>query len=192
MKYLYGLVFIPFFALSPALAAPQSSSSNSQASNTNSAAQDSSSTKQDPAAKTATKPKKVWTNDEISSAGGAGAISVVGNENPKGAKTGRVDRSTTENGTSSTQERQIATYRDRLRQLRAQMDAADKKISDLRNFKAENTSPAGGINMKQGYSMTPVEDQVKQLEEKKKQLQAQIDDLEDRARKNGIEPGQLR
>jgi uncharacterized protein (UPF0335 family) len=46
--------------------------------------------------------------------------------------------------------------------------------------------------MNHGYSMTPVEDQVKQLEEKKKQIQAQIDALEDQARKNGFEPGQLR
>ena len=72
------------------------------------------------------------------------------------------------------------------------MEATDKKISQLRNFKADNTSASGGINMNHGYSMTPVEDQVKQLEEKKKQIQTQIDAVEDQARKNGFEPGQLR
>jgi hypothetical protein len=46
--------------------------------------------------------------------------------------------------------------------------------------------------MHHGYYMTPVEDQVKQLEEKKKQIQAQIEAVEDQARKNGIAPGQLR
>lgn len=46
--------------------------------------------------------------------------------------------------------------------------------------------------MNHGYSMTPVEDQVKQLEDKKKQIQAQIDAVQDQARKNGFEPGQLR
>jgi uncharacterized protein (UPF0335 family) len=40
--------------------------------------------------------------------------------------------------------------------------------------------------------MVPLEDQVKQLEAKKKQLQGQIDDLENEARKNGIDPGKLR
>jgi hypothetical protein len=40
--------------------------------------------------------------------------------------------------------------------------------------------------------MTPVEDQVKTLEVKKKQIQDQIDALEDEARKDGVEPGQLR
>jgi uncharacterized protein (UPF0335 family) len=40
--------------------------------------------------------------------------------------------------------------------------------------------------------MTPVEDQVKELEAKKKQIQGQIDSVEDQARRNGFEPGQLR
>ena len=46
--------------------------------------------------------------------------------------------------------------------------------------------------MHHGYYMTPMEDQVKALEEKKKQIQAQIDAVEDQARKNGFEPGLLR
>jgi hypothetical protein len=37
-------------------------------------------------------------------------------------------------------------YRDRLHQLNNQMETIDKKISQLRNFKADNTSPSGGIN----------------------------------------------
>ena len=68
----------------------------------------------------------------------------------------------------------------------------DKRIAQLKNFKGENTSPSGGININQGYNMVPVEDQVKQLEEKKKQLEAKIEDTENEARKNGIDPGDLR
>ena len=40
--------------------------------------------------------------------------------------------------------------------------------------------------------MEPVADQVKQLEDAKKKLQAQIEDIENEARKSGIEPGELR
>jgi uncharacterized protein (UPF0335 family) len=58
--------------------------------------------------------------------------------------------------------------------------------------KADNTSASGGIKMHQGYNMVPLNDQVKQLEDAKKQLQAQIEDIENEARKNGIEPGELR
>lgn len=143
-----------------------------------------------PAAKPTKKPKKVWTNDEISSVGGDGSISVVGNT----ADTKPSSRDMDRNSTNQTpqQERKIAAYRDRLHQLNNQLEATDKKISELRNFKADNTSASGGINMNHGYSMTPVEDQVKALEVKKKQIQDQIDALEDQARKDGVEPGRLR
>jgi uncharacterized protein (UPF0335 family) len=46
--------------------------------------------------------------------------------------------------------------------------------------------------MHQGYNMVPLTEQVKQLEDAKKQLQAQIEDIENEARKNGIAPGELR
>src|ERR1700730_575661 len=141
--------------------------------------------------KAKTKPKKVWTNDEISNVGGNGAISVVGktaggNSNPPSDNFQKTAPG------SVARDKQAATYRDRLHQLNNELEATDKKISQLRNFKADNTSASGGINMNHGYSMTPVEDQVKQLEEKKKQIQAQIDAVEDQARKNGFEAGQLR
>ncbi|HUN61472.1 MAG TPA: hypothetical protein VMU53_05770, partial [Candidatus Sulfotelmatobacter sp.] len=66
------------------------------------------------------------------------------------------------------------------------------RIAQLKNFKADNTTPSGGINLHQGYDTVPLEDQVKQLEEKKAKLQANLDDTEAEARKNGIEPGELR
>jgi hypothetical protein len=140
----------------------------------------------DPAVQTAKKPKKVWTNDEISTAGGPGSISVVGKADPDSKSSSKSEPA--ERG----RERQIANYRERLHQLRNELETTEKKISDLRNFKADNTSASGGINMKQRYSMTPLEDQVKQLEERKKQLQSQIDAVEDQARKSGAEPGDLR
>ena len=40
--------------------------------------------------------------------------------------------------------------------------------------------------------MTPVADQIQQLEDKKKQIQDHMDAVLDEARKKGIEPGQLR
>ncbi|HTG28446.1 MAG TPA: hypothetical protein VK818_09515 [Methylomirabilota bacterium] len=138
-----------------------------------------------------TKPKRVWTNEEIAGVGGDGAISVVG-------KAGGGDSNPSSNNFQKTapgsaaRDQHAATYRDRLHQLNNQLETIDKKISQLRNFKADNASPSGGIDMHHGYYMTPVEDQVKQLEEKKKQIQAQIEAVEDQARKNGIEPGQLR
>jgi hypothetical protein len=141
--------------------------------------------------KAKTKLKKVWTNDEISGVGGDGAISVVGT--PGGGDTNPPSNNFQKNASGpAAREKQAAAYRDRLHQLNNQLETIDKKISQLRNFKADNTSPSGGINITHRYSMTPVEEQIKELEEKKKQIQAQIDAVEDLARKNGFEPGQLR
>lgn len=134
-------------------------------------------------------PKKVWTNDDIGSIGGA--ISVVGNPAPSKSDPDR-KKSGDSGASTDLRRRQIANYRNQIRQFQSQMEVIDARIAQLRNFKGENTSPSGGINIDQDYNMVPLEDQVKQLEEQRKQLQKRIDDLEDDARKNGIDPGDLR
>jgi hypothetical protein len=176
-----------------ALLAGQSSGSGSQAGSGTAkpAAQSSGASAQTTTEKGKTKPRKVWTNDEISNVGGDRAISVVGKADGGDSNPPSDIFQKTAPGPGA-RDKQAAAYRERLHQLNNEMEATDKKISQLRNFKADNTSASGGINMNHGYSMTPVEDQVKQLEEKKKQIQAQIDAVEDQARKNGFEPGQLR
>jgi hypothetical protein len=132
------------------------------------------------------KPKKVWTNDEIGSV--KGGISVVGD-----GKSANSRRPAQESHDSYNAHAELVqNYRDQVRQLREQIDAADSRIEQLKNFKAENTSAAAGINMNRGYSMVPVEEQVKQLEERKKKLRAKIDDLEVQAKKDGIDPGEVR
>jgi hypothetical protein len=132
------------------------------------------------------KPKKVWTNDEIGSV--TGDVSVVGD-----GKSANSRRPAEESHDSyDAHAEQVRNYRDQMQQLRDQIDAADSRIEQLKNFKGENTSASGGININQGYNMVPVEEQVKQLEEKKKKLRAKIDDVEVEAKRNGIDPGELR
>jgi peptidoglycan hydrolase CwlO-like protein len=135
------------------------------------------------------KPKKVWTNDEIGSI--KGSVSVVGDGNSPSAKNGD-KQPTSSSGTEDARQKQIENYRNQIQQYQSDIEAIDKRIAQLKNFKGENTSPSGGINPTQGYNMVPLEDQVKQLEDKKKQLQAKIEDTENEARKNGIESGDLR
>jgi hypothetical protein len=137
------------------------------------------------------KPKKVWTNDEIGSA--KGAISVVGDSNASGGGQGQRKSEGVASGTAdAARNQQIENYRNQIQQIHSQMDEIDKRIAQLKNFKGENNSPSGGININQGYNMVPLEDQVKQLEEKKRQLAAKIDNIELEAEKKGIDPGDLR
>ncbi len=145
------------------------------------------------ASATPQKPKKVWTNDEIGSV--KGTVSVVGDDKASSSLSNSADSRlvSSSNGSSAdARQKQIADYRDRIRDYQNQIDAIDKRISQLKDFKAENSTPTGGINPTQGYNMVPVEDQVKQLDDEKKRLQTKLDDTESEARKNGIEPGDLR
>lgn len=135
------------------------------------------------------KPKKVWTNEEMATL--PGQISVVGEAN-QGVESKRAPEHGSTSGGEDAQQMQIDSYRKQISDLRSQIDAADQRIAQLKDFKGENSGPTGGINMNQGYDMVPVEDQVKQLEAKKKKLEAQIEDVENEARKNGIDPGKLR
>jgi len=135
------------------------------------------------------KAKKVWTDDDISKVGGG--ISVVGDSSPRSDSKTAAEASAT-NSENSAQNSDIQNYREQIRQLQAQLDVTDKKLDDLRNFKGDNASASGGIDPNHGYTMTPVADQIQQLEDKKKQIQDQMDAVLDEARKKGIEPGQLR
>ena len=110
-------------------------------------------------------------------------------------KQGEPSRSAAEESSGDSQEasaESVRKYRDQIRQLRDQIAAADRRIEQLKGFKGENTSPSAGININRGYNMVPVEEQVKQLEEKKRKLEAKIEDVEVEAMKNGVAPGELR
>ncbi|MGC1484416.1 MAG: hypothetical protein WA789_11530 [Candidatus Acidiferrum sp.] len=202
LRYVLSASFL--FASAAFVCAAQSSSGSSQPSQSQPAASASAPTTP-PAGKTAgakelpsdkdpakakKKVKKVWTEDDISKVGGGG-ISVVGDASTSSASRTAPERSGASSD-SSTQNNDIQYYREQLRQLQAQLDAADKKLGELRNFKGDNTTASGGINPNNGYTMTPVSDQIKQMEDKKKQIQDQMDAVMDEARKKGIEPGQLR
>jgi len=136
------------------------------------------------------KPKKVWTNDEIKSV--KNGVSVVGDTNKNSTRHSYVREDDEANENQDVHKQQVEQCRNQIRELRDRIDAVDKRLSQLKDFKADNTSASGGIKMHQGYNMVPLTDQVKQLEDAKKQLQAQIEDIENEARKNGIAPGELR
>jgi hypothetical protein len=135
-----------------------------------------------------TKPKKIWTNDEVGSL--KGDVSVVGTNRPAEGQS-----HSEQNGIGApadARRAKIVRYRAAIAELRKKIDAADQRITQYKNFKAEDSSPNGGINPNRGYSMVPLDEQVKQLEEKKKQWLAGIEELENQAKKEGIEPGELR
>jgi hypothetical protein len=137
------------------------------------------------------KPKKVWTNDEVGSL--KGSVSVVGGKHtPSSQVVAENDEDGKEEGNPDPRAEKVRQYRDAIDQARTQIADADARIAKLKDFKGENVAPSGGINPSQTYNMVPPDEQVKQLETRKKQLEAKIDDLENQARKEGMDPGELR
>ena len=121
-------------------------------------------------AKEKKKPKKVWTEEEISAVGGS--ISVVGDQHPSN------NSSRTPTSPSASDGRDAAYYRGRLAPLRQQIDEVDREIQEMKSVK--------------GTVRENVEAQVQIREDRREKIQKQINEIEEDARRHGIAPGQLR
>jgi hypothetical protein len=164
-------IFAIFFAtLSAAAQSPDSGSSQPTAQ------------QQDPSTSADTKkPKKVWTDENLS--GAQGPVSVVGDPKNK-PKTG---------APKPADAQYISSVRKQLEKLQKQIDDTNKQLVDLKNFsQGDSSANASGIKLNKSYNREPIAVQIRVLEEKKKDLQGQMDALLDEARKKGVEPGQLR
>jgi hypothetical protein len=126
-------------------------------------------------------PKKIWTNDNLAHAGGK--VSVVGdNRNQKYTAT----------ATKPADAGTVSRIRDNLRKLQSQLDGIDQQLTALKDFQEGETVTKSSDDIPLGTTRVPVNQQIPVLQDKKKKLQLQIDELLDEARKKGIEPGQLR
>ncbi len=126
------------------------------------------------------KPKKVWTNENIS--GASGAISVVGDpkNKPKPALSKPVDA------------QYVASVRKQLDKLQAQIADIDKQLVDLKNFsEGKPSTSTSGMKLNKSYEREPIEVQMRALRDKKKDLESKVDALLDEARKKGVESSQL-
>jgi hypothetical protein len=141
------------------------------------------------------KPKKVWTNEDLGEAGGT--ISVVGN--PQSSATNKTAQPRQARSTSSkppdgtVDAKTLAAVRQQLQKLQSDLALVDQQLTDLKGFSKGDAKGTGTLSTNTfQYSTASVEDQLKQLQAKKANIQAAIDNLLDAARASGIEPGQLR
>jgi hypothetical protein len=127
------------------------------------------------------KPKKIWTNEDVS--GMKGTISVVGDGRNSKAK----------NAAQTPADPQyIANVRKQIEKFQEQMADADKELAGLKNFSEGEPVATPDRELHKSYNSQPVDQQITNLQTKKKDLQSKIDALLDEARKKGVEPGQLR
>jgi hypothetical protein len=125
---------------------------------------------------TSSSPKKVWTNEDIPSVKASADKRNQNSTAPKQtADPATVDR-----------------IRKSLQKLQSQLDDVNKKLKGYNDFMKGEAVSTGSREIDKGVNRVPVDQQIAQLQEKKKQLEEQIGDLYDEARKKGIDPGQLR
>jgi hypothetical protein len=120
------------------------------------------------------KPKKVWTNENLS---------VVGDtkNKPKPASSKLANA------------QYVASVRKQLDKLQGEVAGIDKQLVDLKNFRdGEPSTSASGSKLNKSYEREPIEVQMRALQDKKKDLESKIDALLDEARKKGVESSELR
>jgi hypothetical protein len=128
---------------------------------------------------TASKPKKVFTNDDVQPA-------------PDGATAAAKPAHSTAPSGKEPNAELARSMRAKLEKLTAQIKDADKQIDELKRFQAGETNGDAAHQWNKGYNRTPIPDQIAKLEQKRSQLQEQVEAVYDEARKKGILPGQLR
>ena len=127
------------------------------------------------------KPRKVWTNENLS--GANGAVSVVGDlkNKPKPASSKPANA------------QYVASVRKQLDKLQGEIADIERQLLDLKNFsEGEPSTSASGVKLNKSYEREPIEVQMRALQDKKKDLVSKIDALLDEARKKGIESSELR
>jgi hypothetical protein len=132
-------------------------------------------------APSAANSKKVWTNENL---GGNSPGSPVSNNksSPKG--------STTPNKPADPAT--IDRIKKSLQKCQDQLADINLKLENFRKFQEGEDVSSAGTDSSKGYTRTPVGQQMATLQQKKKQLELQMDSLYEEARKKEIEPGQLR
>lgn len=126
-------------------------------------------------------PKKVWTNENLADSGGK--VSVVGDK--RNQKYTVTPDKPADPGT-------VSRIRESLKKLQDQFASVNQQLISFKEFQEGETVEKSDSEVPHGYTRVPVNQQIPALEERKKKLQTQIDDLLDEARKKAIEPGQLR
>jgi hypothetical protein len=122
--------------------------------------------------------KKVWTNDDIPSV-----------KRPPAGKSSQDSKDTpAQTGDPAT----IDRIRKSLQKLQSQLDDVEKKLQAYKDFENGEAVSTGAREMDKGVNRMPVDQQIIQLQQKKKDLENQMNDLYDEARKKGIDSGQLR
>ena len=141
------------------------------------------------------KPKHVFTNDDLSGIGGG--ISVVGNDPSEGssAVTGVSSESSRRTVTPPATGSDETVWRARARAIQDQIAGVDQQISKVKQEIAKSGSAAFDPTVGLSQNVIVIHDrnaELQSLQDRKQNLERQLDDLADEGRKAGADPGWFR
>ena len=146
-------------------------------------------------AKSATPPqeRKIWTSEDVEALRTKGMISLVGSDSTDGTAEEIV---ATEKLSAAlarqTREKDAEWYAEQVAKIREEIAPLDQEIRYIRSALASHQTREGGINLdREKPGITP-ESSIWVLENRRRDLAARLDALEDQARRNGVLPGALR
>jgi len=139
--------------------------------------------------------RRVWSNDDLDELRARGLISIVGPDAEATAAPPAPSAAPPRAAVYASRMQDPAWYSDQAAELQAQLDANMAALLDARAGLQQARSlrqTTGGINLAQeSIGITP-EDGIAILEARVGQVQSQLDELADMARRNNIPPGVLR
>jgi hypothetical protein len=141
-----------------------------------------------PHAATDSQNAKVWTNDDLERIRSLGQLSVVGQLDNEGSTQFALPRAYTYFQDPEWYSAQAARLQGELDRHRAELQSYEQALEDARSLR-EMTE---GINLEEGDAGLTPESAIETLRERTNHTQTQLDELQDLARRNGIEPGVLR
>jgi hypothetical protein len=142
-----------------------------------------------PRAGKAEKTTVLWANEDLEKLRPLAAISIVGQPNKEDdSTTAAMPLPYLETQDPEWYSEQAAKLRDELERRQAKLSQYLQALEDARSLK-ETT---GGINLDEGDIAITPEAGIEILQERVSETQSELDDLEDLARRNDIEPGTLR
>jgi len=133
---------------------------------------------------------KVWTNEDLARLGGD--ISVVGGSRPAAAAAGGEGEAAGEEESKPEppKETTVEYWQERLAPLRAELAQVEQQLNQLRSNQGRAASNTLDLNT--DAAGVDVQDTIRRLEERRRQLQQQIEDIQLEAKRKGIAPGRLR
>ena len=147
------------------------------------------------------KLKKVWTNEDLESLrnrvrlsdfeGGVAPPRAESSAQAAPGDAAAAGAAAAQAGPGYDRAKDPEWYRQRLSGMRAEIERLEAEISRLRDARSRGTQTNVALGLGQSGGLSP-EDQIASLERRRAQVQQQIDELEDQARRNGIEPSRLR